>query len=175
MTAQDDDAGDPSSSIAGRRQRRQDLPGPADESVSCANPLLDESVAGKFTVLTCASTSCSARRRELWVDDLATYSALHALSLERAPSVLVTESSCLGGCRHAPCVAVEHEDYEGTVSLAGMEPGEFARRVFFRVEADSDVDRVWSCVESAIEAMAAGEDSQESLATSDLENESRFV
>jgi (2Fe-2S) ferredoxin len=114
------------------------------------DPLLDESVAGKFTIRTCASTSCSARRRQLRLDEFATYTAFYVLSQDRAPSVSVAESSCLGSCRLGPCVAIEHDDYDGPVSVEGMTPDEFAKRVFVRVDAADRVEHVWSCVQSAI-------------------------
>jgi hypothetical protein len=163
------DVDDPSSAGHGQWQ---DL-----ANTAWVNPRLDENVAGKFKILACSSTSCTTRRRELRLDKLATYSALYVLSQERAPSVQLFESPCLGECRDAPCVAVEHDDYEGTVSLLGMQADEFARRVFLRVVGDSDIDRVWSCVESAIEAMETTNASPEAseLTNNDLSNESRYV
>jgi (2Fe-2S) ferredoxin len=118
------------------------------------DPLLDESVAGKFTIRTCASTSCSARRRQLRLDEFATYTAFYVLSQERAPSVSVAESPCIGSCRLGPCVAIEHDDYDGPVSVEGMTPDEFAKRVFVHVEAADRVEHVWSCVQNAIRTIA---------------------
>ena len=46
-----------------------------------------------------------------------------------AAGVEIEESSCLGGCAKAPCVGVEHEDFEGAVGLEGMTPNEFTSRV----------------------------------------------
>jgi Thioredoxin-like [2Fe-2S] ferredoxin len=118
------------------------------------DPMLEDSVAGKFTIRTCASTSCSARRRQLRLDEFATYTAFYVLSQERAPSVSVAESSCLGSCRLGPCVAIEHDDYDGPVSVEGMAPDEFAKRVFVRVDAVDRIEHVWSCVQNAIRTIA---------------------
>lgn len=119
------------------------------------DPILDESIAGKFTIRTCASTSCSARRRQLRLDEFATYTAFYVLSQERAPKVSVAESSCLGACRLGPCVAIEHDEYDGPVSVEGMTPDEFAKRVFVHVDEVDRVEHVWSCLENAIHSIAA--------------------
>jgi (2Fe-2S) ferredoxin len=118
------------------------------------DPMLDESVAGKFTIRTCASTSCSTRRRQLRLDEFATYTAFYVLSQERAPPVSVAESPCLGSCRLGPCVAIEHDDYDGPVSVEGMTPDEYAKRVFVHVDAVDRVEHVWSCVQNAIFTIA---------------------
>jgi (2Fe-2S) ferredoxin len=109
--------------------------------------------AAQFTILTCASTSCAKRRTQAGLDDYATLGALAA----RASGVTVEESPCLGGCQLAPCVAVAHEDYEGTVALVGMTTAEFAARTFHRVLDENDADRVWESVAHAIDLMAAEE------------------
>jgi len=65
-------------------------------------------------------------------------------------------------------VAIEHDEYDGTVSLEGMTPNEFARRVFVDVQTETDADRIWSCVEHAIYVMALNDGD-------DLEESSNFV
>jgi (2Fe-2S) ferredoxin len=118
------------------------------------DPMLDESIAGKFKIRTCASASCTERRRQLHLDEFATYSAFYVMIQGRAPSVSIEESPCLGSCRLGPCVAIEHDEYDGPVSVEGMTPDEFAKRVFVNVDAVERVERVWSCVENAIRSMA---------------------
>jgi hypothetical protein len=54
-------------------------------------------------------------------------------------------------------VAIEHEDYYGTVALEGMTEAEFSDRVFHSVITEEDATRVWSCVENAIKVMAEEE------------------
>ena len=66
------------------------------------------------------------------------------------------ETSCLGSCKKAPCGAIEHEEYEGTVALEGMDSSEFSDRVFHRVIDENDADRVWACVENAVQVMSEG-------------------
>jgi hypothetical protein len=73
----------------------------------------------------------------------------------------VEESPCLGGCQRAPCVAIAHEDYEGTVALQGMTTAEFASRTFHHVLDEDDADRVWESVQQAIVTMAAEEAAEE--------------
>lgn len=84
------------------------------------------SVAAKFKVLTCTSTACAKRRKQLSMDEYATFGAMFSRAKDNQPEVQVEESPCLGSCQQAPCIAVEHEDYVGTVALEGMEPGEFS-------------------------------------------------
>ena len=91
--------------------------------------LMDPTVAGKFKILTCSSTSCAKRRKECGMDDFETYGQFYNRIQEYAPQVQVEESPCLGSCKMAPCVAIEHEDYEGTVALEGMTDNEFTERV----------------------------------------------
>ena len=54
----------------------------------------------------------------------------------------------------APCVGVEHEDYEGTVALEGMSTIEFSDRVFHSIVDENDADRVWTAIENAIRVMS---------------------
>jgi NADH:ubiquinone oxidoreductase subunit E len=91
---------------------------------------LDPSVAEKFKVVTCMSTSCSQKRKTLGQDSLATFGALYSRAkFGNAPDVRVEEGPCLGKCNEAPCVAIEHDDFIGSVSLEGMKDGEYADRV----------------------------------------------
>jgi (2Fe-2S) ferredoxin len=114
----------------------------------------DPQVAQQFKVLTCSATSCSEKRKLLTMDPYATFSAFWG----RSADIAVEEASCLGACRKAPCVAIEHEDYEGTVALVGMDDAEFANRVFHRIVTQDDADRVWGILENAVRVMAEQED-----------------
>jgi hypothetical protein len=111
-------------------------------------------IARQFKLLICSASSCAAQRQALQLEEYATFSAFW----ERIDDIglldqfVMEETSCLGACSKAPCVAVEHADYDGTVALDGMDPLEFADRVFHSVV---DVDRVWSIVRNAIRVMAA--------------------
>lgn len=82
-----------------------------------------------------------------------TFTAFYTRGKDRAPSVRVEESPCLGGCKFAPCVAIEHDDFDGPVSLEGMTPDEFSQRLFHRVSYEEDFDRIWSAVENAVRIM----------------------
>jgi (2Fe-2S) ferredoxin len=110
----------------------------------------DPQVAGQFKVRTCSATSCSEKRKLLTMDPYATFSAFWG----RSADISVEETSCLGACKKAPCVAIEHEDYEGTVALEGMDDAEFADRVFHRIITQADADRVWGILENAVRVMA---------------------
>lgn len=135
-----------------------------EEGLVAVTPLpeMDPDVAAKFKVVTCMSKACSEKRTVLMQDQLSTFSAFWARSQDRAPSVQVEESPCLGSCKQAPCVGIVHEDYEGSVALEGMSEPEFNSKVFQRVVTEADADRVWSCIENAIVAMAEEEDEDES-------------
>lgn len=123
---------------------------------------LDPVQSGKFKILTCSSTSCSKMRKNLGVDEFATLGSLWDRKMAaNAAEVQVEESSCLGSCKLAPCVAVVHEDFVGSVSLEGMTPSEFNARAFHRIITEDDVDRVWHSVESAIKIMAEEVDAEE--------------
>ena len=121
--------------------------------------VLNSDVAGQFKVLTCSSTSCSKKRKRLNLDQYSTFSAFYARASET--SVRVEESPCLGRCKQAPCVAIEHDDYDGTVSLEGMTPVEFSDRVFQNIIDENDVERVWSSVVNAVEVMSEEIDEDE--------------
>lgn len=119
---------------------------------------LDSKECGKFKILTCSSTSCSKMREDMGIDEFAIFGSIYERkTAANADEVQVEESSCLGSCKLAPCVAVEHEDFVGSVSLEGMTPAEFNARSFHRVINEDDVDRVWQSVEGAIRVMAQGE------------------
>ena len=89
--------------------------------LSQANPTSNDqkdltSAAQKFKVLTCMSTSCSKRRKDMNMDELSTFSALFTRAEDDFPATVeVEESPCLGSCKMAPCVAIEHEDFTGSV------------------------------------------------------------
>jgi hypothetical protein len=115
-------------------------------------------IAGKFKVLTCSSTACAAKRKSFNLDEYSTFSAFYTRAKERAPAVRVEECPCLGACKEAPCVGVEHDDFEGAVALDGMTQSEFSERVFHGILCEEDADRVWSAVENAIQVMAQDEE-----------------
>ena len=85
-------------------------------------------VASKFKILACSSTSCAKKREALNMDEYSTFSAFYSRIDENNSEVQVEESPCLGSCKMAPCVGIEHEDYVGTVSLEGMNAAEFESR-----------------------------------------------
>ena len=92
-------------------------------------------ICAQFKILTCTSKACSQKRQILQMDQYATFSALYSRKEEAGgpyAMVDVEESPCLGRCKLAPCVAVEHEDYVGTVGLVGMTDAELNDRVFHR-------------------------------------------
>ena len=92
-------------------------------------------ICSQFKILTCTSKACSQKRQILQMDQYATFAALYSRKEEAGgpyAMVDVEESPCLGRCKLAPCVAVEHEDYVGTVGLVGMTDAELNDRVFHR-------------------------------------------
>lgn len=84
--------------------------------------------ASKFTILTCSSTACAKKRDTFQMDEYATYGAFFSRIQENESQVKVEESPCLGSCKFAPCVAIEHEDFVGQVALEGMSSTEFDNR-----------------------------------------------
>jgi (2Fe-2S) ferredoxin len=133
---------------------------------------VDPAVAAKFKVVTCMSTACSKKRTVLGMDEFSTFAAFWGRSRDRTSAIVeVEEVSCLGSCQQAPCVAIVHEDYEGSVALEGMDQTEFNANVFQRVITEDDADRVWSCVENAIITMAEEDEEEEE----ESEVESRSV
>ena len=54
----------------------------------------------------------------------------------------------------APCVAIEHEEYDGTVALMGMDPSEFQLRTFHQVVDQQDAQRIWDILLQSIKIMA---------------------
>lgn len=90
---------------------------------------IDPAIGCKFKILTCSSTSCAKKRRDCGLDEFATYGALYSLIQQHAPDVQLEESPCLGSCSMAPCVGIEHDDFDGPVSLEGMSENEFTNRV----------------------------------------------
>lgn len=123
---------------------------PSDERSA---PQYDTSIASQFKVVTCSASSCAAKRKVVGLDEYATFSSLWVRAKEHMPEIQVEETSCLGACKKAPCVGIEHAEYEGTVALGGMDSFEFSDRVFHRVLDEGDADRVWSCVEDAVAFM----------------------
>ena len=120
---------------------------------------IDPQVSGKFKIVTCSATSCAQKRSALDMDQFATFSAFYARIKEADfPNVQLDETSCLGCCKQAPCVAVEHDDFVGTVALEGMTGNEFNDRVFHGIITEDDADRVWACIDDAIRIMAEEDD-----------------
>ena len=78
----------------------------------------------KFKILTCMSTACSRKRESLGMDNLSTFGAMY--SRASSSRVEVEEGPCIGSCKKAPCVSIEHEDFFGSVALEGMTADEFA-------------------------------------------------
>lgn len=120
---------------------------------------LDPTIAAQFKIVTCAATACDKKKKVFGVDEYAIFGGLYERKeAAGAPAVTVEESSCLGCCKNAPCVAIVHEDFVGYVGLEGMTPNEFNDSVFHKVVTEDDMDRVWSSVENAIEVMAEEEE-----------------
>ena len=104
---------------------------PMSESTSSSETKeLDPSICEQMSIHVCASTSCSKKRKILGMDEFATFGAMY----ERAGStgVSVEESTCLGSCKLAPCVAIQHEDYMGNIGLEGMTENELSLRLFHK-------------------------------------------
>jgi len=112
----------------------------------------------KFKIVTCMSTSCSKKRESLGMDSLSTFGALYSRAADSC--VAVEEGPCVGSCRKGPCVAIEHDDFLGTVALEGMTPEEFSSDAFQNVVTEEDADRVWSCVENAVKIMVEAEEEE---------------
>ncbi len=94
---------------------------------SSDNALTDEVITeqeGKFKIVTCMSTACSRKRRSLGMDELSTFGAMYSRASDSR--VKVEEGPCIGSCKKGPCVAIEHEDFVGTVALEGMTADEFS-------------------------------------------------
>jgi hypothetical protein len=85
-----------------------------------------------FTLLVCSSTSCAKQRQALGLDEFHTLVALDSQRPPDLANVEIEETSCLGQCDFGPCVSVQHIDYDGPVSLEGMNDREFNARVFCR-------------------------------------------
>jgi hypothetical protein len=117
-------------------------------------------VARQFKIVTCSASSCTAMRKKLLLDEYATFSLLYErlVQNELLQIMPIEETSCLGSCAMAPCVAIEHEDYDGTVALYGMSPSEFQLRTFHNVIHDDDAQRIWDILIASIRTMAQEDD-----------------
>jgi len=93
------------------------------------------------------------------MDSLCTFGAMYTRASNS--KVDVEEGPCIGSCKKAPCVSIEHEDFFGTVALEGMAADEFASDAFLNVVTEEDADRVWSCVENAVRVMAEAEEEED--------------
>jgi hypothetical protein len=88
---------------------------------------LRSAAAEKFKMLTCTSTACAKKRKTLMMDEYATFGAFYSrVQASTYPEVSVEESPCLGSCQKSPCVAIEHDDFVGTVALEGMAGNELS-------------------------------------------------
>jgi hypothetical protein len=111
----------------------------------------DEVIASKFKICTCSGPFCLSPSGERVQGAVNAYEALVTLARDRAPTVEIQESSvcllgsgsgndgCLangGGC----CVEVRHQESSKV-------------RRYVNLKTQSDVEKVWSCVEAAIRAM----------------------
>jgi hypothetical protein len=72
-------------------------------------------------------------------------------------NIEIQESPCLGSCAYAPCVGIEHDDYEGPVALEGMYEDEFRSRTFRNILLHVDVERLWSIVLQSVRTEAAAD------------------
>jgi hypothetical protein len=91
---------------------------------------IEPAVAEKFKILTCSSTSCARKREACGLDEFATFGAFYSrIQNGKVPDVQLEESPCLGSCKMSPCVAIQHEDFEGNVALEGMTGNEFTERL----------------------------------------------
>ena len=120
-------------------------------------------IARQFKIVTCSASSCAAMRNKLGLEEYATFTLLYERLVEhQLLSVIpIEETSCLGSCAMAPCVAIEHEDYDGTVALSGMYPSEFRLRTFHNVIQEQDVQRIWEILLQSIQTMAATNETED--------------
>ena len=133
--------------------------GDQEVSLSSNKPLaLDKRTAQQFTIKVCTSTSCSKKLQQLGLDRYQVLGDLYEKArIDNVEEDLIIEDGgCRGGknCKLGPCVAIFHEDFDGSVALEGMGQSEFNERVFHGVSRQDDVDRVWGCVANAIDIMA---------------------
>jgi predicted metal-binding protein len=124
-----------------------------------SSPLLtaDEILAARqFKIVTCNASSCATKRKKLRLDEYATYTLLYERLYQNQllDVISIEETSCLGSCSMAPCVAIEHEEYDGTVALMGMDPSEFQLRAFHQVVDHQDAQRIWDILLQSIKIMA---------------------
>ena len=103
----------------------------SESSTSKEKWVMNEEVCSAFTIQTCSSTACTKKKRQMGIEDeYAIFGGLYARKEDAgAYGVSVEEVSCLGSCKHAPCVGIQHEDFYGTVSLEGMSETEFQDQV----------------------------------------------
>lgn len=95
------------------------------------------------------------RSKAFGLDEYALYSGMYQRKEDNvASAVQIEEGTCMGRCKFGPCIGIEHEDYDGFVGLEGMEPHEMSYRVFENIVTESDLDRVWACVENGIRTLA---------------------
>ena len=123
---------------------------------------LDPDIAGQFKIVTCSSTACAKRSKAFGLDEYALYSGIYERKElnDATRGIEVEEGSCMGRCKFAPCIGVEHEDFDGKVGLEGMTDEEIQSRVFQNIVTEDDLDRVWSSVENAIRVMAEEEEAE---------------
>lgn len=127
-----------------------------------SNKQLDKMTAQQFSIQVCTSTNCCRKMNQLGLDQYhmlgELYEKARLANIEK--DMIVEDGGCRGGknCKLGPCVAVMHEDFDGSVALEGMGQSEFNERVFHGVATQDDVERVWSCITNAIELMTVESD-----------------
>jgi len=110
------------------------------EDVTTATPpcMSDENIAEhekQFKIVTCMSTACCQKRQSLGMDSLSTFGSMY--SRASASQVQVEEGPCMGSCKKAPCVSIEHEDFFGSVALEGMTADEFSSDAYVWISTHS--------------------------------------
>ena len=122
--------GYPNTIITSNKMSQNDLENYMDTDDTIATDEKTEAIYQAMSIHVCSSTSCTKKRKILGMDEFATFGAMY----ERASTtgLTVEESTCLGSCKLAPCVAVQHEDYMGNIGLEGMTDNELSLRLFHR-------------------------------------------
>lgn len=107
-----------------RRRSAKSIIGMALSEAAAAGDIDIAEHEKQFKIVTCMSTACCKKRQALGLDSLSTFGAMYARA--KVSEVRVEEGPCLGSCKKGPCVAVEHDDYFGSVALEGMTADEFS-------------------------------------------------
>ncbi|GMI20856.1 hypothetical protein TrCOL_g13633 [Triparma columacea] len=116
---------------------------------------LDRKEASKFTLLACTGPKCTRANLSYSSDPEASFNLLADRLADTG--VEIEEVGCLGWCKRAPCVSVEHEEYEGRIGLEGMTDSEGAQKMFFGV-VEGEGGRIEEAVRGGIRQMMELED-----------------